>query len=599
MRIDIKTFFDMIHKLKFIMTREQKRKSIFLFVIVLIGAVLETLGVSAIMPFIEALLSPDILMQKWYGRMLNDFFIIDDSAKLVFMVAIFIIIIYLIKNLFLLFSSYCQTKFRFDFQRELSTKMLDSYMRRPYSYFLNNNSALVMRVIKEDVIGVFIIYDGIFKILAELITAAFIGIFLIYTDFIMASGVLIICTIVFIVVLGGFRKLLKGVGEKSRAAYAKANQYAYQAVNGIKEISVMRRNTFFIKKYKGAYEDVSSTEQLNYFLQACPERIIEAICISGLIGMVCIRIKLGMEVETFVPQLAIFAMAAFRILPSISRIIGYTSGVIFQRPCLDSVCNNLEETNEYSLKTEKEDLNRQDSNEVLKFNFSLEINNIYWKYQGNSRNILDGLSLSIKKGESIALIGTSGAGKTTLVDIILGLFSPLKGSVKMDGIDIFTMQDKWSKIIGYVPQAIYLIDDTIRNNIAFGVDEEDINEEAVNKAVEMAQLNKVIESLPNGLDTIVGERGVKFSGGERQRIAIARVLYYNPDILVLDEATASLDNNTEKAVMESIDLLQGYKTLIIVAHRLATIGKCDKIYEIKEGKAILRNKEDVLKENKN
>ena len=225
----------------------------------------------------------------------------------------------------------------------------------------------------------------------------------------------------------------------------------------------------------------------------------------------------------------------------------------------------------------------------------IKINQISWKYPNSEKFVLKDLSMEIFRGESIALIGTSGAGKTTLADIILGLYRPQGGNITVDNVDISTIPQQWSKMIGYVPQQVFLTDDTIRNNIAFGLYENEIDEKAIWRALEKAQLKEFVQSLPEGLNTKVGERGIKFSGGQRQRVAIARALYYEPDIIVLDEATSALDNETETAVMESIDLLKGEKTLLIIAHRLSTISNCDRIYEIVDGKAVPKRKEDVIK----
>ena len=229
---------------------------------------------------------------------------------------------------------------------------------------------------------------------------------------------------------------------------------------------------------------------------------------------------------------------------------------------------------------------------AIEFQEVVSVENIVWQYEGQTKPVLTDVSLCIHKGESVALIGASGSGKTTLSDILLGLLAPEKGSIYMDGIDIYTIPKIWARIVGYVPQSVFLIDDTIRNNVAFGL--RDVDDSDIWKALEQAQLKAFVETLPAGLDTIVGDRGIKFSGGQRQRVAIARALFNKPEILILDEATAALDNETEKAVMESIDALQGQITMVIVAHRLTTIRNCDSIYEVKEGKAIRRDKSEVF-----
>ena len=298
------------------------------------------------------------------------------------------------------------------------------------------------------------------------------------------------------------------------------------------------------------------------------------------------------EMAYIIPKLAAFAMAAFRILPSIGKITNRMNGIVFNRPGLHNVYLNFKAANEYQ--NELRCVQKSSIGDDIDFQYNLCIRDVDWKYGESKPFVLHGTTLEIIKGQSVALIGASGAGKTTLADVILGLLPPQGGSVLMDGMDIYSIPEAWSRIIGYVPQSVYLVDDTIRNNVRFGYTDGQNDDEKIWRALEQAQLSDFVRSLPHQLDTIVGERGVRFSGGQRQRIAIARALYSDPEILVLDEATSALDNETETAVMEAIDSLQGKITMIIVAHRLTTIKNCDKIYEIIDGKAIERNKNDVL-----
>ena len=288
-------------------------------------------------------------------------------------------------------------------------------------------------------------------------------------------------------------------------------------------------------------------------------------------------------------------MAAFKLLPSIGKISNRVTGIVYHKPRLDNVYDNILEAEKYEKECEEESRRRncgQEIDKAIEFQEVVSVENIVWQYEGQTKPVLTDVSLCIHKGESVALIGASGSGKTTLSDILLGLLAPEKGSIYMDGIDIYTIPKIWARIVGYVPQSVFLIDDTIRNNVAFGL--RDVDDSDIWKALEQAQLKAFVETLPAGLDTIVGDRGIKFSGGQRQRVAIARALFNKPEILILDEATAALDNETEKAVMESIDALQGQITMVIVAHRLTTIRNCDSIYEVKEGKAIRRDKSEVF-----
>ncbi len=294
----------------------------------------------------------------------------------------------------------------------------------------------------------------------------------------------------------------------------------------------------------------------------------------------------------YLPQLAALAMAVFRILPSLGRIANNLNLLIFNIPSLNATFTNLKEMEMYEKQKNKNDNNRNFDEETIVFSQNVTINNISWKYEGNRKKTIDCLNMVIEKGASVGIIGSSGAGKSTLIDIILGLLQPQQGNIKVDGIDISDMYKQWSKIIGYVPQTVYLTNDTIRRNVAFGISDEQINDQLIWDALKKAQIDDFVRSLPEKLDTVIGDQGIRISGGQRQRISIARALYYNPEIIVFDEATSALDNETESAVMESIDSLHGVKTLIIVAHRLSTIKNCDKVYEIVDGVAVLHDKKE-------
>ena len=293
-----------------------------------------------------------------------------------------------------------------------------------------------------------------------------------------------------------------------------------------------------------------------------------------------------------ITEIAAFALGAFRILPYIGSILGSINTITYNAPGLVVAYETLRETHELEIRQPSVKNNEKYANAKLRE--EIRLSNITFAYTVEKGNVLEGLDIIIKKGKSIGLIGASGVGKTTLSDLILGLYSPQSGKITMDGTDIEEIGDNWHRITGYVPQSVYLSDASIRRNVAFGIEEDKIDDDKVWKALEMAQLKPFVEELKEGLDTRVGEWGVKFSGGQRQRVAIARALYSDPDVLIMDEATAALDNETEKAVMESIEALQGLKTLVIVAHRLTTVKKCDEIYEIIGGKAVLKSKEEVF-----
>ncbi len=586
-------------ELNYVLNKKQKYNSIGVFFCMLLGSGLELLGVSSIYPFLQMMLDPEGIQQEWYISWLYDIrpTITTKSVLLIFGVGI--ILIYLLKNAFMILSAYVQNAYSAKFQFELSTLMLNSFLRRPYQFFLNTNSSVILRGIKGDVAGVYHIILNMFTILSEMLTIILLGTFLILTDAMMALSALALALACFMAVVFGFKKRMKKAGNDVREEEMQRNRYAYQAITGIKEITVADRIENFVDKYAGAAEKVQKATLTNAFLSACPDRILEGVCIGGFIGIVCVKIAVGTNIDTFIPVLGTFAMAAFKILPSVSKIATRVNSLVFYQKQLDATYDYLKAAREYEAEmraySQKHIGKILDRDVEIEFRDKLSIQNIKWKYLNSKEYVIDGLYLDIKKGESVALIGPSGAGKTTLADIIMGLLKPEAGTVEMDGKDIFAIPHQWARLIGYVPQSVFLTDDTLRNNVAFGVDEKEISDDKIWNALEKAQLREFAESLPYGLDTFVGERGVKFSGGQRQRVAIARALYENPEILVFDEATSALDNETEAAVMESIDSLQGVKTLIIIAHRLSTIRKCNKIYEVRNGVAVLRDRDEVIK----
>ena len=590
---DLKTLKRMISELYYILDSKQRLQMLGMFFVILIGAGFELLGVSAMLPFIQSLLSPDELMDKWYVVIFLKPFGVTDADMAVFYVGMGIIGIYLVKNIYLLFSSYLQAAYDVNLLRELSTLMLKAYLNQPYEYFAKTNTAEISRGVSFDTTVVATIVETLFKFLAECITAILLAIYLVIVDPSMAVGILLIGAFCVMVITSLFKKKITNLANENREYMLVGKKWVLESAEGIKDIFVFNKRDYFLRGYDQNYEKQSHVTTKYKFLGFCPERIIEALCISGIIVTVLLRIKAGVDVNSFVPELAVFAMAAFRMLPSISRITGHIGTFLYSRPSLEATYENVKTAHEV-LARQAEVINEENEEKKTTFDDEVIVDNIGFRYSDGEEDVLTDLSISIKKGESIGLVGESGAGKSTLADILLRLYPTKCGNITIDNIDINTIPNQWSKLVSYVPQGVFLLDDTVRKNVAFA--EDDISDEKVWEALEQAHLKEFVESLPQGLDTFVGERGVRFSGGQCQRIAIARALYRDPEIIVLDEATSALDNDTEEAVMEAINALQGNKTLIIIAHRLTTIANCDKIYEVSGGKAVLRTKEEVLGE---
>ncbi|MCM1233100.1 MAG: ABC transporter ATP-binding protein/permease [Ruminococcus flavefaciens] len=589
---DFASFIDVFRKLNYILSRKQKNLSVIVLVMTVVGAVFETLGVSIIIPLVTSFLSPDQLMENKYIAPVAQALHITTPKQLLILISAAVIAVYILKNIYMLFLSYVRVKFSVKVKRELSIKMMNSYMEREYAFFLGVNTADILRGVGYDVSGVQEILFQLFRIMADGLTAACICIFIVRTDVVMAVSIIFLMGMSLCLLLLLFRSKMKRVGDYYRECTAQVNKYLYEAFQGIKDVVVFHKENYFINKYAVSFTNQQTAEVAKTIAAESPAYFIEAVFVSGLIIVVGLKVMMGSDTATFVPQLSAFAIAAFRILPTIGKISAGFNQLICSCPALNATYENLKEVEAFRQESRVQKKNAGQAEKV--FDREIVIKDMQWKYPNSAQYVIRELNLTIQKGKSVALIGESGAGKSTLADILLGLLVPEAGDIEVDGVSIYQMMDSWKATIGYVPQSVFLTDDTIRHNIAFGVDEEDIDEAKVYRAVEKAQLADTIAALPDGLDTLLGERGTRFSGGQRQRVAIARALYNDPDILILDEATAALDNDTENAVMEAIDALQGYKTLVIIAHRLTTIRNCDEIYEIRDGKAYRRDKQEIF-----
>lgn len=590
----LKSVKDIWNKYRFILTTSQKRWGVVIIIMTIIGAICETLGVSIILPLVQVMINPQNLRENALLFPMIESMNLNSDAALIWAIGIAVIFVYVIKNSFLLLLSYARVKYACKIQRELSIEMLDSYMKRGYVFFLNAGTGELLRGMQGSITNT---YNGLyqmFKLFAEVITITLICAYIMISDVVMAVCVVALASICLLIVVLGCQKWVKKCGEIHYKYSALINKTLLQTFQGIKEILVMQRQRYFIDSYRNQYQKQQKGFIGQTVAAESPAYIIEAICVGGLIVAVCLKAIDEDNAATLVPQLAAFAVAAFRILPSLGRISNNFNLFMFSIPGINDTYNNFKEVRNYKVDAGTNQKTGEMDNRITGFAGKVSVENITWKYPNAESNVLENVSVDIIRGQSVAFVGKSGAGKTTLADVILGLLSPQSGCVKIDGINIADIPESRSKLIGFVPQNVNLLDDTVRRNVAFGIEDKDIDDDLVWEALEQAQLKDIIEGYEKGLDTEIGERGIRFSGGQRQRFAIARALYNNPDILILDEATSALDTETETAVMEAIDALQGEKTLIIIAHRLTTIKNCDKIFEIVDGKAVERKYEELI-----
>lgn len=579
----------MIAKLKYIFTKKDKIKMLLLLLTVIAGSFLELMGVAIFSPFVNILMNPDMVQERWYLKWIYDTFRFTTSNDFLAALTGVIIFIYVFKNVFLALQKNWIYKFSYGIQLKISTKLLKTYVREPYTFHLSHNIAVLQRSLQEDTD---LFTKGIIhamELVAEIAVCGTLGIYLFIVSKSIAVTVVILLLISLFIFTSLSRRYSKNLGKQCQQYKSNLYQWVNQSLGGIKELKILNREEYFINAYEDNYKKYVHGLRINRLIATLPKYFVEAVCMTGLLLAVLIKMFWGQKDDftTFIPQLSVFAVAAFRLLPSVGKINEHVADILYSLPSLDLIYHDLKAIEEEPEIKQKEELEWQ-------FEKEISVKKVCYHYPDSEDMVIDNASFEIPKGKTVAFIGPSGAGKTTMVDIILGLLQPQYGRVYADDLNIHKHSYVWQKEIGYIPQVIYLSDDTIRNNIAFGVDKEQIDEQAIENALRRAQLYEFVENLPEGLDTVVGDRGVRLSGGQRQRIGIARALYHDPEVLVLDEATSALDNETEAAVMEAIDHLQGTKTILIIAHRLTTIRNVDMIYEVSGGKVTLKEKEDVF-----
>lgn len=582
----------MLKKVKYILDRKQKINLIFLLLIILGGAFMELLGVSAILPLINVVLDANSINQKWYFILLNEIVHFENAKQMILFLSCLLVVIYIAKNLYIIFMYNAQYKFIFENQKNLAVRMLNCYMKQDYLFHVSKNVADLQRNISSDVNGFFTVVLNLLQFIAEISVCVVLAIFLMMTDITTTIAVALLMSFFVLFFNKVFQKLLVSKGEKNRQINGKLNKWILQSFAGIKEIKVTNKEDFFLENYNDNYNQFANLQRQQSLLTLIPRPIMETVCIGGLLVTLSMKVYMGgSDLDSFIPIMSVFAIAAFRMLPSFNRMTGYLGAMLFSKPSVDALYKDLQDVETLLQTTATETV--QDKAEISHFD-NIEIENLSFKYPNTDKWILHNAELVIPRNTSIAIIGESGAGKTTLVDILLGILRPNNGTIMVNNVNVWNCIHLWHEYIGYIPQNIYLMDDSIRANIAFGIPKNQIDEKIMQKVIREAQLEEYVSGLDYGLDTKIGDRGVRISGGQRQRIGIARALYRQPQILILDEATSALDNETEKAVMEAIDNLQGSKTMIIIAHRLTTIRNCDSIYEVKDGKIITRNKEELF-----
>ena len=582
----------MVKKLRYVFDRKDKIKLVGLAILMVIGSVLELLAVAVFNPFIEVLMQTSSIEDDSFLKLFFTHIHLNGIEQYLVVLSALIAVIYLVKNIYLSFLQNVILSFSYTTRMNLATRLLTTYMNEPYTFHLSKNIAEMQRCLQSDTSQFMSLINSCLQLTVEMVTCLALAAYLFHTShsITVVIGVLILLCIGLFFMIS--KKVSSRLGRQNENYNAKLFQWINQSLGGIKELKILQREEYFIDSYKTNYKKLIWGARVNELIAALPKYIVETVAMVGLVFAIIIKLLFGHgALETFIPQIAVFAVAAFRLLPSVGRVNAYINSIMYNKASLDMIYDDLKEIDSEPV----QEIEWQEKKEKWIFTKGVTVEHVSYHYPDSDVEVLHDISLEIPKGKTVALIGPSGAGKTTLADIILGLLPPVSGVVRMDQHNVYENLRSWREKLGYIPQSIYLSDDTIRNNVAFGIYEAQIDDNAIWKALEKAQLKEFVQGLENGLDTYVGDRGVRLSGGQRQRIGIARALYHDPEILVLDEATSALDSSTEQAVMESIESLQGLKTMIIIAHRLTTIKNADLVYEVSGGNVTLRDKNEVIR----
>lgn len=573
-----------------LLDKKQKHKMVLLVFLMLIGAVLETLGVSMILPVMSVVMEENAVQKHAYLQVICDLFHIayDDTRTLMILVMVGLIAIFAVKNVFLFFQQKVQLKFVYTNQFATSRRMMINFMERPYEYYLNADTSVIQRSITSDVNNMYGLILSLLQLVSEgIVFVCLIAVSLV-SDVMMSITVALLLVVVLAIIKWVLKPIMRKAGEENQDYYSGLYKWIDQSVMGIKEIKIANKENYFINEYAKCGEGYVNAVQRYNLYNATPRLLIETVALAGMIFYMMIQLLSGVQVTAILPQLTLLALVAMRLIPCANRINNHLTSISYFEPFFMGVSDNLqEEIRDESIDYNAASYQKKVEVQKLEIRHNIQLKDIVYKYPNTETLIFDRANMEIPIGKSVGIVGTSGAGKTTIVDILLGLLQIQSGEILADGVEVREHYQSFLKDIGYIPQTIFMIDSTIRKNVAFGVADEDIDDAKVWRALQEAQLDEFVRGLPDGLDTSIGERGIRISGGQRQRIGIARALFEDPEVLVLDEATSALDNETEAAIMESINMLHGKKTLIIIAHRLQTIEKCDMVYRVEKGQVTI------------
>ena len=569
-----------LKKINILMDGKQKREMVGLLLMMAVSAFLETGAVMMVMAVVEMIIKPDTLTQGETYQKICSILHLSGTVEFSVLAILFLIFLYIAKNSFQFFLQKSLYRFVYTNQFHTAANLMKNFVKRDYEFYLNAETSVIQRSITADVSNMYALILSVLQIASESIVALFLVIALAMQDPVMTVVIAVLLLVTLVVIKNIIKPIMNRTGKENQDYGASMFSWIAQTIQGIKDIKVAGKEQYFINEYCKVGEGyVKAMERFSLFNNT-PKLLIETVCIAGLLGYILVLVVSGADVSAMISLFAAFGIAAMRLLPAASRINNQMTSMAFNEPFFFNVSDNLvEETNEQNTDISYAVV----AKEKLPVTRAVTLQDITYHYPNSDKLIFDHASVTFPIGKSIGVVGASGAGKTTIIDIVLGLLNLQGGKVLADDVDIQSHYREWLANVGYIPQMIFLLDADIRKNVAFGIPEEEIDDEKLWYALREAQLDEFIKTLPDGVYTGIGERGIRLSGGQRQRIGIARALYNDPEVLILDEATSALDNDTEAAIMDSINRLHGKKTLLIIAHRLQTIEKCDMVYRVESG----------------
>ena len=557
-----------------------------LFFASLLSTLFEVISIGSIPIFVMIITDLDLILSKISQIHYLKFILNFEHSKIVIFGAIALMLIFLFKNLFLLLLLFFQGKLLMRLRAKTSNNIFSHYISLPYEKLINRNPAILIRTIESDIGNSFTYIQSLLMLVRESLILISLFLLLIFANPFISSISILSLGIPVLFFYYFYRNKLKVKGKLLQIELGKKLKIINQSLGSFKELKIMRRENFFLNNFQEINLNSEKLSFFSYIITSTPRLFLEVTALLSVVVVSAILYIIENNTQSIIPLISLLSVTAIRLIPALSVITTSLTTLRFKRPSFELIVDEIKELKKSLELQSKQNLNKENYNKKFEFNNQISLENISFSYFDANKVAIENINFKVKKGSKVGIIGRSGAGKSTLVDLMLGLLKPQKGEIYLDNYKIDEVSESWQSQIGYIQQDIYLLDDTIKNNISFGVEKDKINEKLINKVVKIAQLEKFINSLPNRLDTIVGNRGIKISGGEKQRIAIARALYNNPQVIILDEATSSLDIDNENKILNEINENLSDKTMIVISHRNNTVKNCDIIFVMENGKII-------------